>query len=175
MKRFVLPKNFYLAMTGCLIKTAQLKQHLKWSEDICLELLLMIRLFIALNIPAEIKNEIIRRRDQIISSVLENSENKIFTPLKWEPEEKLHLTLKFIGEVKEELLDKIIGSIGFIQNYKPIHCAFSGFGLFFRNNEPKILWAGFNVNKKLFELVNQLNKNFIKFSIQPEHRKFKAH
>ncbi|GEM_PF-393173 len=135
----------------------------------------MIRLFIALNIPAEIKNEIIRRRDQIISSVLENSENKIFTPLKWEPEEKLHLTLKFIGEVKEELLDKIIGSIGFIQNYKPIHCAFSGFGLFFRNNEPKILWAGFNVNKKLFELVNQLNKNFIKFSIQPEHRKFKAH
>lgn len=135
----------------------------------------MIRLFIALKIPADIKKEIIDRRDQITGAGLETVQTKTNAPLKWEPEEKLHLTLKFIGEVKEEILDDIIDSLSFIHNYKPFRCAFSSFGLFFRNNEAKILWAGFNVDKKLFDLVNQLNKNFIKFSVQPEQRKFKAH
>ena len=53
----------------------------------------MIRLFVALNIPQNIKEEIIRLRNRIITNPLD---------YKWEGPDKLHLTLKFIGEVDEK-------------------------------------------------------------------------
>ena len=144
----------------------------------------MIRLFVALKIPAEIRKQIITLRNGILGFAPENlsKENSdktlpiITQPmLMWEPEEKLHLTLKFIGEVKADLLDDIINSISFITDYKKFNCSFTGFGFFFKRNEPKILWAGFEIERDLFELADRLNKNFIKFSIPAEERRFKAH
>ena len=51
----------------------------------------MIRLFIALKIPEEIK-------DKIFGYCFDAIENAV--GYKWEAKDKVHLTLKFIGEVK---------------------------------------------------------------------------
>ncbi len=125
----------------------------------------MIRLFIALNIPDEVKEKLIVIRDAVQSS----------KNLKWEPNEKLHLTLKFIGEVNDELLSQIVDELYFTENYSVINCSIYKFDFFFRNKKPSILWAGLKTDESLLKLVDEINIRLKKFSIPVEDKKFKSH
>ncbi len=126
----------------------------------------MIRLFVALNIPQKIKEEIIQLRNGIIINPLD---------YKWEAPDKFHLTLKFIGEVDESLVEKIQEEISFINEYKAFNCSLSKFGFFYSGREPKILWLGLNINEEIFDLVVRLNEELVKFGIEKEKEKFKPH
>lgn len=126
----------------------------------------MIRLFIALKIPDEIK-------DKIFDYCFDASENP--SQYKWEAKDKIHLTLKFIGDVKDELLPEIINEIEFVKNYFSFNCTISKFGFFFRDNEAKILWCNFETDDSVISLVEELNSRLRKFNIDVEKRKFKGH
>ena len=126
----------------------------------------MNRLFIALKIPGEIRKEIINFRNKAWAN---NSS------LKWEPEDKIHLTLKFLGDVEESLTNQIAGLIQFVSDYSSFECRLTRFGFFYKNNEPKILWIGLNINNKIFEIVERLNKELEKFAIPAERKKFNPH
>jgi|SRR5690606_5741056 len=126
----------------------------------------MIRLFIALDIPDEIKEEIIVIRNSVISNPLD---------YKWEAKGKLHITLKFIGEVKDDLLEPIKNEIEFISNYKPVISSFTKFGFFFSRGRPVILWLGFKLSGEIFHLEKELNNKLLKFGIEKEKRDFKPH
>lgn len=125
----------------------------------------MNRLFISLNLPDNVIKQIIGLRDKIC---LEKN-------IKWEPLEKLHLTIKFIGDVSNEMKDKISNELLFVNNYQTIKCSFSKFGFFYRDDKPFILWAGLNVDKTLFNLIAKLNTKLEKLSIPIEQRKFNPH
>lgn len=127
----------------------------------------MIRLFVSLNIP----NEIINQIQQIKESIFPN-----FNELKWEENSKLHLTLKFIGEVNESLVKLIQQELEFLEAYNRLKCSTTKFGCFYnQNNEPKILWLGLKFDEHIFSIVEQLNERLVKFSIAKENRKFKPH
>ncbi len=126
----------------------------------------MIRLFIALKIPEEIK-------DKIFGYCFDAIENAV--GYKWEAKDKVHLTLKFIGDVKDELLPRIIDEIEFIKNYSAFDCIVSRFGFFFRDNEPKILWCNLEADDSIISLVDEINNRLQKFDIEIERRKFKGH
>jgi RNA 2',3'-cyclic 3'-phosphodiesterase len=127
----------------------------------------MIRLFIALIIPDEVKNQVIEIRKRIFP------DEGIF---RWEDNSKVHLTLKFIGEVKEDLLESIINELNFLEHFNKINCSTEGFGFFFKaKDEPRILWLGLDVDSSINRIVEELNQRLSKFSIPIEHRKFKAH
>ena len=126
----------------------------------------MIRLFVALLIPEKIK-------DKIINCCNDAAGNSAV--IKWEAKEKIHLTLKFIGDVKEEFLPRIIEEIQIVKKYSSFDCKISKFGFFFRESEPKILWCDFETNKSIFSLVDELDERLSKFNIKSEKRKFKGH
>jgi 2'-5' RNA ligase len=126
----------------------------------------MIRLFVALEIPDDVKEEVISQCKAAAGNEAE---------LRWEPKEKIHLTLKFIGEVKEELLSKIKDEIEFVNNYSSFACSISKFGFFFRDRQAKILWCNIETDESLFSLVDELNNRLQKFDIEIEKRKFKGH
>ena len=126
----------------------------------------MIRLFIALNIPQNIKEEIIWLRNSIITNPLN---------YKWEGSDKLHLTLKFIGKVDEGLVEKIQEEISFINEYKAFNCSLSKFGFFYSGRDPRILWLGLNINNEIFTLVEKLNEELVKLGIEKERKRFKPH
>lgn len=125
----------------------------------------MIRLFAALNIPEEIKDKLIEVRN----SVIPNSN------FKWESREKLHLTLKFIGDFPAENVDQIKSELMFLENYSSLKSEFFNFGYFSRNNKPVILWAGMKILEPINQIVSELNLRLEKFSIQKEDRAFKPH
>jgi 2'-5' RNA ligase len=126
----------------------------------------MIRLFIALKIPDEIKENLLNVCQELSKS------SKLF---KWEKPEKIHLTLKFIGEVEEELVSSIANEIAFIEEFNSFNFNVTKFGFFYRNEVPGILWAGLQTDERISTLVEQLNERLSIFSIPVERRKFKPH
>jgi RNA 2',3'-cyclic 3'-phosphodiesterase len=123
------------------------------------------RLFISLNIPKDVIDQIITLRDSVSSGI----------KVKWEPKEKLHLTLKFIGDVDNRLLNQISNELQFVENYKSFNCAFTKFGFFYRNNIPSILWAGLETDNSLLSLIDDINKRLENLNIQSESKNFNAH
>ena len=120
----------------------------------------------ALDIPDEVKESIKEIRKEIIGD----------TPdIKWEPQDKLHLTLKFIGDVKDEIVDPITESLNFLEQYAKVNCRLTKFGFFFKHGIPQVLWIGLWVDTVLFNIVGQLNEKLSKFDVAVEGRKYKPH
>lgn len=126
----------------------------------------MIRLFVALEIPDKVKEELFNH----CFSIVERSSD-----YRWEAKEKIHLTLKFIGDVKDELLPQITEELEFIKNYSSFNCTISKFGFFFRDNQAKILWCNLETDDSIISLVEEINTRMNKFDIEIEKRKFKSH
>ena len=127
----------------------------------------MNRLFISADIPGEIKEKVIEIRNEIYG----HDKN-----IRWEGKEKLHFTLKFLGDVEESKNNAIINELQTIlNNYKSINCSFSKFGLFNKGNLPSILWLGLNYSTELNQIAAAINNNFVELGFEKEIRKFKPH
>ncbi|WP_290664849.1 RNA 2',3'-cyclic phosphodiesterase [Ignavibacterium sp.] len=123
------------------------------------------RIFVALNIPDEAK-------DTLFDVVYKLHPEK---NLKWEKKDKIHLTLKFVGEIDDNFLPGIINDLEFLQEYKSQKLRITGFGFFFRFKEPKILWAGLKFTDELKSIAQRLDDYFTKFGIEKGNREFKPH
>lgn len=123
------------------------------------------RLFISLNLPDNVIRQIIGLRDKIC---LEKN-------IKWESTEKLHLTIKFIGDVSNEITNEISDELFFINEYSAVNCSFDRFGFFYRDTKPFILWAGLTVDETLINLIEEVNTRLEKLSVPIEQRKFNPH
>ena len=125
-----------------------------------------IRIFIAIKIEdlalkkiIEIKNELFRNRE-----------------LKWEPREKLHITLKFIGNLDEEEIPNLIANLNNVaNNFSPFVLSFSKFGLFKRKGIPSILWVGIKENETLSNLHFEIERILSNIGFVKESRKYKPH
>ena len=126
----------------------------------------MSRLFIAIKIPDEVK-------DKLLDVCYELSDSSEL--FKWEKPEKIHLTLKFIGEVEEEFVSSIAKEIAFVENYNSFNFNVTKFGFFFRNSVPIILWAGLQTDESIHRVVEELNERLSIFSIPIERKLFKPH
>jgi RNA 2',3'-cyclic 3'-phosphodiesterase len=123
------------------------------------------RLFVSLNLPSTVVEQMIDIRDSV-----SNDKN-----IRWEPKGKLHLTIKFIGDISSETTNEISNDLTFIENYSLIKCAFSKFGFFYRDGVPKILWVGLETDVFLKRLITELNEHLTKFSIPIDDRMFNPH
>ncbi len=124
------------------------------------------RLFVAAELPDNIIEEIISLRNDVFGS----------SKVKWEPKSKLHLTLKFLGDTDKQIIPEI-GKIlnDLLERRAKIPTAFKRFGVFYRNGEPKILWAGFEATEELVRLRDEIEENFQSLGFTKETRKFKPH
>lgn len=126
----------------------------------------MIRLFVALEIPREVKDKLF----EIRRIVCDDEFN-----FRWEKPEKQHVTLKFVGDVKEGILPAIQNELEYLTEYHKIEGTIEKFGFFFRNGIASILWASLYFGSEIIEIIEKLENSFIKYGIQKEKRKFKPH
>ncbi|MGE5404610.1 MAG: RNA 2',3'-cyclic phosphodiesterase [Candidatus Saccharibacteria bacterium] len=93
-----------------------------------------MRLFIAADLPAPIKRQLVDLRNQVSRGV---------KGVKWVEDQNLHLTLKFLGEVDDSLLPKIIEQSGrVISGSKEIRLSLGEIGYFPNKNNPRVVWEG---------------------------------
>ncbi len=127
-----------------------------------------MRLFIACEISKAIREhlgEIIRRADPSVSGV------------KWIASGGVHVTLKFLGEVEDPMIDKVKSVLEKpLAEVEPFTLSVEGLGCFPPRGTPTVVWAG--VSKGAEEL-RRLN-GIVEESLEPagferEKRKFTVH
>jgi len=127
----------------------------------------MIRTFIALELPEQELKKIIEIRNNYIND---------YDKIKWEPINKLHLTLKFLGDTDEKIIPEINSELEKIfKKYEVFELAFDKFGLFTKDKKPRILWVGLKDNIKLNSLAQEIDNVISQFGFEKEKRKFTPH
>jgi len=126
-----------------------------------------IRLFVALILNNHILDEIIKFRENIYPN------NEI---TKWENKEKLHITLKFLGEVEEDNIPQIVNKLGSTINlHDKIEIYFSNIRIIYKYSIPKILWLGVKLTQQLNKLYLDINNILNDVGFENEKRKFNPH
>jgi 2'-5' RNA ligase len=93
-----------------------------------------LRLFIALDTPPEVRSALAQVRDHLRTSRAD---------VKWEPDEKLHCTLKFLGATDETLVPEIVRQlISISETTPPINVVYRTLGSFPNARDPRVIWIG---------------------------------
>ncbi|TKB05769.1 RNA 2',3'-cyclic phosphodiesterase [Desulforhopalus sp. IMCC35007] len=121
----------------------------------------MIRLFVAIDIPENIRQEVQGMGRSIPTG----------RPV---PENQLHITLKFIGEVDGTTFLDILDVLGKINQPKFSLCL-KGVGVFPPRGIPRILWAGVPPVQNLVALRKSIERELAEINIPREKKKFSPH
>jgi 2'-5' RNA ligase len=128
--------------------------------------ILMQRIFIALKITA----------DEELNRVYNELKRKLTTDkIKWVPMQNLHLTLKFLGEIPEETVQKMLLQLQPQIASSEIRLEFSGIGIFGSRYHPKVIWLGLSPNQDLLELQQQLENQLQQLGFEPDRQNFVPH
>src|SRR5512138_155342 len=98
----------------------------------------MHRLFIAVDLPEEARQAVCGRKGEMAGS-------------RWVPEEQLHLTLRFIGDADDALLERIGQELVKVRPAS-FDLSLVGTGHFPPRGLPRVLWAGIETSPALSDL-----------------------
>ncbi|KZX17119.1 2',5' RNA ligase family [Methanobrevibacter cuticularis] len=119
-----------------------------------------IRSFLAIEIDIDLIAKI-----QKIQNELKN----INANIKYIEEENMHFTLKFFGEITEDMIEEISIAIKeTIANHQPINLSIKGTGTFPNENNIKVLWVGITNNQDLINLQKDLDEKFNELGFKKE-------
>lgn len=128
----------------------------------------MIRAFIAVELPEELRREV---------AAFEAELKRAGADVKWVEAANLHLTLKFLGNVTEEQIASLKEPLA--QACRPLSrftLTLEGIGAFPKTTYPRVLWVGVNEGKeRLIELAQQVEEACSKLGFAAEERPFAAH
>jgi len=92
--------------------------------------------------------------DEVINSI-KNFQKLIKIDAKPTELKNLHFTLQFLGEVSEQIIDKIIQSLNTIK-FSKFNISLKGIGAFPKLKSPKIIWIG--TDEKSGKIMIELSK-----------------
>jgi 2'-5' RNA ligase len=126
--------------------------------------------FVAIELPAPVRRKLIEHIDRLRTLVPDERAS-------WVPEENLHLTLKFLGDVtltKVELVARAAQSAA--ELVEPFELIVGGGGAFPANGQPRILWIGIEDPSGRLGLLHQtLDAECAKVGFAGEQRPFHPH
>jgi len=116
--------------------------------------------------PADVRRELVRVREDL---------RRLRADVRWEPDGKLHCTLKFLGEVSERILPALGDALAAISaRTPPMEVRYAGLGCFPDIRRPKIIWAGIR-SGGLAAIAESVDMTCTGFGIAREQRPFHAH
>lgn len=128
----------------------------------------MVRSFLAIELPEAILKKIEEVQRDLKSS---------HADARWVNSEKIHLTLKFFGNIDEARIEPIIEAIkGPVHNAQVFSLRVKGMGTFPHWKNPRVIWMGLIDGKEvLIPLQKQLEMALEKIGFEPEDRTFQPH
>lgn len=121
----------------------------------------MIRLFAALAVPDEIAQGLARRQTGLDGA-------------RWRSAEQLHVTLRFFGEVREDVardLDAALSAVG----GGPFDLMLEGAGAFGEGGDIHTIWAGVADNPELRRLAKACEMAARRAGLKPDGRNYRPH
>ncbi|HEY1723474.1 MAG TPA: RNA 2',3'-cyclic phosphodiesterase [Magnetospirillaceae bacterium] len=121
----------------------------------------MIRLFVGLDLPEDL-------RDRLAAVGVG------LPGMHWVPEDNLHLTLRFIGEVDEDVANDLHDALSGI-HAAPFPLTITGTGIFETGHRPHTFYASVEKTDALSRLQNKIESVLVRAGQEPEGRKFTPH
>ena len=127
-----------------------------------------IRSFIAIDVPSLVLAQIGQLQEELRHTKAD---------VKWVRPESIHLTLKFLGTVPEEVLEKISLAISpVISSWELFDLRIHGLGCFPSSRNPRVLWLGIDRGtEQISPLQEAIEKKAVEVSFPPEPRSFTPH
>lgn len=119
------------------------------------------RLFVALRPPAPVRDMLLDTMDGVEGA-------------RWQDEEQLHLTLRFVGEVDPPHAEDLAGALGRV-SASNFELAVNGVGHFEKRGRPTALWAKLAPSPALADFQRKIERVCQRVGFEPEHRKFTPH
>ena len=121
----------------------------------------MHRLFVAIRPPAAIR--------QLLLAVMGG-----VSGARWQSDDQLHLTLRFIGEVDRHLAGDIHAALGGV-HYPRFELSLSGLGAFDGRGYPDAVWAGVSPHEQVKALHRKVDAALLRVGVPPDERAFLPH
>lgn len=96
-----------------------------------------MRLFLAVDLPLPLLQQVEIGVEKLKKSIGRGWE------FRWLPPQNIHITLKFLGDVEESLLDRLSSCCSAIE-WSPFSMALGGSGYFPSLRRPRVFWQGFS-------------------------------
>jgi len=121
----------------------------------------MHRLFVALRPPPPIRALLAAAMDGVPGA-------------RWQDDEQIHLTLRYIGEVDRRIAEEIVLALGHL-HAAPIDIALAGVGRFEKKGRTNALWAGVAPHDGLAALHRKVDHALVRLGLAPEGRAYLPH
>ena len=121
----------------------------------------MHRLFVAIRPPAPIRAILLGAMGGISGA-------------RWQSEDQLHLTLRFIGEVDRHLAGDVHAALGGVRQ-PSFEIALKGIGAFDRRGWPDAVWAGIAPQEPVKALHKKIDAALHRVGVAPDQRAFLPH
>jgi 2'-5' RNA ligase len=120
----------------------------------------MHRLFVAIRPPEPV-------RDLLIDAMDDSPD------FRWQDDEQLHLTLRFVGEVERPLANDLADALGRVRA-QPFALSIAGVGRFEQRNSGA-LWAAVEPKAPVAALAAKIERVCVAVGLEPERRAFHPH
>ncbi|MGA7685575.1 MAG: RNA 2',3'-cyclic phosphodiesterase [Terriglobales bacterium] len=124
-----------------------------------------MRIFIGIDLDDNIRGKLARFLEGVSG----------FAPeARWVRPESLHITLKFIGEQKQEQVEAITQRLRLVES-DPFEVHISGYGFFPTAKSPRVFWIGIQAGPQLAQLASDIDAAVAQLGIPREERRFSPH
>jgi 2'-5' RNA ligase len=121
----------------------------------------MIRLFAALQVPAEITEGLIRRQHGLEGA-------------RWRPSEAFHITLRFFGDIREDLAADLDAELSGVTG-EEMTLELAGVGAFGEGDHLHAVWAGVEDDPVLRHLAKSCETAARRAGLAPDKRVYRPH
>jgi 2'-5' RNA ligase len=126
-----------------------------------------VRLFVAINFPDELK--------AALHAALE-SLRRAAPEVRWADQDRMHLTIKFLGEQPPSAVDPLLGALREVASrYGPISLELRGLNAFPNLRRPRVVWLGMTADPKLELLQHDVETACAGLGHPIEGRAFRPH
>jgi RNA 2',3'-cyclic 3'-phosphodiesterase len=127
-----------------------------------------VRAFIAIDLPESIRDALAEAQALFCPSA---------PGARWVRPEGIHLTLKFLGEAKPEVVEKVKESLRTmgLSRFAPFPVEITGFGFFPDARRPRVFWAGVQAPQALADLAANVEAAMKALGFPREPRPYRPH
>ena len=127
----------------------------------------MIRTFIALPLPGDVRSAMASVQRQLIDSGAE---------VKWDTPEKFHITLKFLGDTDSSIIPEITRQLKIsLGTFPAFELAYVKLGGFPNVERPRVVWIGSTESQQILRLQSQVEEICTSHGFEKDDRPFHAH
>lgn len=126
-----------------------------------------IRSFISINLNDALKKEI----NNLLMDLKKHN-----LDVRWVPVENLHVTLKFLGHITDETVERVKERLYNIAPFfKPFRLSFNGIGFFPDRKRPRVVWIDISDSDVLKSLQETIEERLTEIGFEREERGFSPH